>query len=252
MVGANASPVTKLMDLKEEEALGADASGHWYYVSKARAIRDLARSAGGGRAPQPVLDIGAGSGVIARMMLKEGVASRVRCVDLHYEADWIAAHSDDEISFHTSVTPGEESLVLMIDVIEHVEDDVALLKEAADNVPSGARFVVSAPAFQFLWSSHDVFLEHHRRYTAAMMRRSIEAAGLNPLTVRFFYGGIFPVAAVVKTLDRLRGGAPKSQMGGVPGPLNAALIAAHDVERAVLFPLNALAGVTVFCLAEKP
>ncbi|MEL6364937.1 MAG: methyltransferase domain-containing protein [Pseudomonadota bacterium] len=240
------------MDLKEEEALGADASRHWYYVSKARAIRDLARSAGGAREPQPILDVGAGSGVIARMMMEEGVASRARCVDLHYEPDWIAAHSSEEIRFQTAVTPGEERLVLMIDVIEHVEDDVALLQEAADAVPAGARFVVSAPAFQFLWSSHDVFLEHHRRYTGDMMRRSIEAAGLEPLKVRFFYGGIFPVAAVVKTLDRMRGGEPKSQMGGVPAPLNAALIAAHDVERAVLFPLNALAGVTVFCLAEKP
>ena len=53
----------------------------------------------------------------------------------------------------------------MMDVLEHVSDDVGLVREYAKRAKPGTRFVVSVPAFMWLWSGHDVFLEHHRRYT---------------------------------------------------------------------------------------
>jgi hypothetical protein len=52
-----------------------------------------------------------------------------------------------------------------MDVIEHVEDDVGLVREYANKVAPGTRFITTVPAFMWLWSGHDVFLEYFRRYT---------------------------------------------------------------------------------------
>jgi hypothetical protein len=62
--------------------------------------------------------------------------------------------------FRRSVDQSDADLVLLMDVIEHVEDDVGLVREYANKVAPGTRFITTVPAFMWLWSGHDVFLEH--------------------------------------------------------------------------------------------
>ena len=61
----------------------------------------------------------------------------------------------------------------MMDVLEHVDNDAGLVRHYATKVPSGAHFLVTVPAFRFLWSGHDVFLEHKRRYTLAEIEQTM-------------------------------------------------------------------------------
>ena len=74
--------------------------------------------------------------------------------------------------------PTDCDLVLMMDVLEHVDDDRGLLRHYAAKVPPGAHFVVTVPAFGFLWSGHDVFLEHKRRYRLTEIETVMRDAGL--------------------------------------------------------------------------
>jgi hypothetical protein len=67
--------------------------------------------------------------------------------------------------FPRSVDQSDADLVLLMHVIEHVEDDVGLVREYADKVAPGTSFITTVPAFMWLWSGHDVFMEHFRRYT---------------------------------------------------------------------------------------
>lgn len=239
------------MDLKEEQAIGGDPASHWYYISKGKAIRSLI-----GAGPYPsILDVGAGSGVFSRMLTESGVAESSVCVDPNYSDDFLAADSSGPIDYVRSVTESDASLVLMIDVIEHVDDDVALITEYAQMSGPGTKFLISVPAFNFLWSSHDDFLEHRRRYTLETLERSVRAAGLEPVTLRYFFGMLFPAVAAMRIADRaLKGSAEAKESALKPASdwLTKALVAIHDVERATLFPINRLAGVTAFCLAEKP
>lgn len=239
------------MDLKEERALGGDPASHWYYISKGRAIRSLI-----GEAHFPrVLDVGAGSGVFSRMLTAEGIAERATCVDPNYTDAQMKAASSARVSYVRSVAETDASLVLMIDVIEHVDDDVALVRDYARMAPGGARFVISVPAFNFLWSSHDDFLDHRRRYTLDTLEKTVRDAGLQPLSLRYFFGALFPAVAALRLADRALKGdkeANASALKAAPGWLNRSLVAIHDLERAALFPFNRIAGVTAFCLAEKP
>lgn len=239
------------MDLKEERAIGGDPASHWYYISKGRAIRSLI-----GAGPFPaILDVGAGSGVFSRMLTEEGVAARSVCVDPNYSDEWISAHLGGAVAYTRSVSESDAPLVLMIDVIEHVDDDVALIADYVRMSKPGTRFLISVPAFNFLWSPHDDFLEHRRRYTLETLETSVRAAGLEPVTLRYFFGMLFPAVAAMRIADRAFKGdrtESESALKPAPGWLTKTLVAVHDVERATLFPLNRLAGVTAFCLAEKP
>lgn len=239
------------MDLKEEKAIGGDPASHWYYISKGKAISSLV-----GAGPySAILDVGAGSGVFSRMLTEQGIAERAVCVDPNYSDEWLAAHQDGAVRYTRSISQSDAPLVLMIDVIEHVDDDVALIADYARVSKPGAKFLISVPAFNFLWSSHDDFLEHRRRYTLETLERSVRAAGLEPVTLRYFFGMLFPAVAAMRIADRaLKGDRPAKESALKPASewLTKALVAVHDIERATLFPLNRLAGVTAFCLAERP
>lgn len=239
------------MDLKEEQAIGGDPAKHWYYIAKGRAIKSMLGSAN----VDSVLDVGAGSGVFSRQLVGEGFARRAICVDPNYSEEQIRQSEDPRIMRVRSAPRTGAPLVLMIDVIEHVDDDVGLVSLYAEAAPPGARFLISVPAFDFLWSSHDDFLEHRRRYTADELLYVVTRAGLELVDTRYFFGLLFPAVAALRLADRaLKGekGETASALKAAPKWLNDALVAVHDFERAALFPVNRFAGVTAFCLARKP
>lgn len=237
------------MDLKEEQAIGGDPQSHWYYVSKWRAIKALI----GDASYKSVLDVGAGSGVFSRMMLKDGLAQKSVCLDPNYTDAWLSDHRDDPIRYVRMAVETDAELVMMIDVIEHIDDDVSSIALYARMAAPGTKFLLSVPAFNFLWSSHDEFLEHRRRYTLQTLEKAVVAAGLRPLKLRYFFGMLFPAVAAMRIADRVaRGGEPASALKATPQWLSKTLIAIHEIERRAIFPINRLAGVTAFCLAEKP
>ncbi len=239
------------MDIKEEKVLGHAVMDHWYYVSKGRALRMFL----GSQPVEEILDVGAGSGVFTRQLLDSGFAQRGVCVDAAYDANHVETHNGCEISFVRRVDEVPQKLILMMDVLEHVDDDIRLLREYTDRMPLGGRVLITVPAFQLLWSGHDVFLEHRRRYTLSHIEKVAQQADLRVLKGRYFYGGLFPLVAAKRLLDRFQLSAgrteAKSQLKLMPSLVNNALVRIHDVERIFLFPFNRFAGLTAFCLAVR-
>jgi Methyltransferase domain len=237
------------MDLKEAAVLGDGAAGHWYYVAKGRALRAML----GDSRVREVLDVGAGSGVFSRQLLDCGLAGSAVCVDTGYAAEWKEFQSGRPIRFMREVADVTQDLILMMDVLEHVADDLELLRNYTRSMPASARVAITVPAFQQLWSGHDVFLEHYRRYTLHDVDALVRKAGLRPLSSRYFFGTLFPFVAAMRLSRRCihrAAGESRSDLKTYPGWLNSALIAIHAVERTVLFPRNRLAGLSVFCIAS--
>jgi len=160
-----------------------------------------------------------------------------------------------EIAFVRGVDGVPQKLLLMMDVLEHVDDDTGLLREYTDRMAPGGRVLITVPAFQFLWSGHDVFLEHRRRYTLSRIENVARRADLRVLKGRYFFGALFPLVAAIRMRDRvqLRAGKieAKSQLKLASSMVNSALVRIHDVERVLLFSINRLAGLTAFCLAVR-
>lgn len=233
------------MDLKEEDILGDAIHDHWYYVSKGRALRRFL----GHLKCDEVLDVGAGSGIFAKQLLDHNICNGAICVDPNYPEDTAAGHNGKPIAFVRSVPSVPQKLVLMMDVLEHVDDDAALLKQYT---PERGHVLITVPAFQFMWSGHDVFLEHRRRYTIKSLHNTIRKAGLKPVKSRYFFGSLFPAVAAIRLAKNAKNAPAKSELKSYPGWLNKALIGIHDIERQSLFRINKLAGLSVFCLCTKP
>lgn len=234
------------MDLKEEDILGADIGRHWYYRSKAAALR----RAVAGLAPRRLLDIGAGSGFFSRHLLAETAAESALCVDIGYPADRDDSVAGKPVLYRRDTGPTDCDLVLMMDVLEHVDDDRGLVRHYAAKVPPGAHFLVTVPAFAFLWSGHDIFLEHKRRYRLPEIEAAMRDAGLEIVRGAYYFGFIFPLAAAVRLADR-NTTEPRSSLKKHGALANGVLTAACAIELP-LFPINRLAGLSAFVLARKP
>jgi SAM-dependent methyltransferase len=234
------------MDLKEEDILGADIGQHWYYRSKAAALR---RAVAGIR-PQRLLDVGAGSGFFSRHLLAETAAQSALCVDIGYDRDRDERVEAKPVLYRRDTGVTDCDLVLMMDVLEHVDDDRGLLRHYAAKVPAGAHFLVTVPAFGFLWSGHDVFLEHKRRYTLSEIEAAMRDAGLEIVRGAYYFGLVFPLAAAVRLAARGEA-EPKSSLRK-HGALANGLLTAICAAELPLFPVNRLAGLSAFVLARKP
>jgi hypothetical protein len=239
------------MDVKEQDILGDAIDGHWYYAAKGNALLQFLS----GCAARDILDVGAGSGFFSRRLLAAGFCERATCVDTAYPADRTELHCGKQIAFQRKVDHVTQDLILMMDVVEHVEDDAGFVRSYTDRMPRGTSVLVTVPAFQFLWSGHDVFLEHKRRYTLGRLHRTIDQAGLQPVRSRYFFSALFPAICAIRLWGRLQLAAadfkPRSDLRIHSSMTNGLLTAIHEVERHTLFRVNRLAGLTLFCLAKK-
>jgi SAM-dependent methyltransferase len=233
------------MDLKEEDILGADIGRHWYYRSKAAALR----RAVAGLQSKRLLDVGAGSGFFSRHLLAETAAESALCVDIGYPSDRDDSVAGKPVRYRRDIGPAYCDLVLMMDVLEHVDDDRGLVRHYAAKVPAGAHFLVTVPAFTFLWSGHDVFLEHKRRYRLPEIEAVMQDAGLKIVRGAYFFALVFPLAAAVRLADR-NTTEPRSGLKKHGALANGILSAACAIELP-LFPINRLAGLSAFVLAKK-
>ena len=116
------------MDVKECDILGERIDDHWYDVSKGRALLQFLEAQ---RAVE-VLDVGAGSGYFSKLLLRAGTAERALCVDPAYVAHRTELSAGKQIRFVREVGMVSSDLVLMMDVIEHVDDDVGLIRQYSD------------------------------------------------------------------------------------------------------------------------
>lgn len=241
------------MDLKEEDILGNKIYDHWYYISKGRAMRQFL----GKTTANEVLDIGAGSGIFSRQLLDNNICNKAVCVDPAYKDEHDEQQNDKPIRFVRSIDKTTQELILMMDVLEHVADDVALLKEYSDTMPEGGKILITVPAFQFIWSGHDVFLEHYRRYTIEMIEKTITDAGLVPIKSSYFFAPLFPFIAVIRFIKALLMGKnfkyeAKSEIKLHKKWVNKALLSIHDIERKSIFNFNKFFGLSIFAICEKP
>lgn len=239
------------MDVKEEKLLGNKVFEHWYYVSKGRALLAMLRSVD----VSQIVDIGAGSGVFAKMLIAAGKCQRAICVDPAYTSETDEWYRRGAIQYVRAIDKIAPSLVLFMDVLEHVDDDVALVRQYTENLPHPGKVLVTVPAYNFLWSGHDEFLGHRRRYTLAGLENRLKMANLKIIRSRYYFATLLPIAMLIRTVNRrrIKSGSAKaaSMLREYPTVLNKILTRIQDFERLCILPFNRFAGLSIFCLAEK-
>ena len=234
------------MDLKEEDILGADIGRHWYYRAKAAALRRAVGDLEAEAYPRCRRGLGL---LLAPPAGRDRRAIRpLRRYRLR-RASATSSVAGKPVLYRRDTGPTDCDLVLMMDVLEHVDDDRGLLRHYAAKVPSGAHFLVTVPAFAFLWSGHDVFLEHKRRYRLVEIEAAMRDAGLQVVRGAYYFGFVFPLAAAVRLVER-NTIEPRSSLKK-HGALTNGILGAVCAAELPLFPFNRLAGLSAFVLAKK-
>jgi len=257
-----------MADLKEESIFKdlGDQASHWYYKSKLEFINALC-----GIYREPIhsslrnnlhcIDYGAGSGVIGCHLAEQGIFEGTKwdLIDSGYHSNEhrvngnvkMLQRPDDRSSY---------GFATAIDVVEHIEDDSAFAAHLFDLMSPSAFAIVSAPAFQFLWSGHDTFLGHHRRYTSSSLARSFGSSGFKVVQKGYFFTLLLPLVFFVRLVLNLLKNfhlAPRkgSQMFKVNKHINTFLSVVFTIESKIKkrFPVVCrIAGVTAFVVLHKP
>jgi len=214
--------------------------------------------------PRSVLDIGAGDGWFSESLGSHlGAESQIVCWDANYTDEHLKPFGGaavDRMTFTREPPDGTYDLVLLMDVLEHIEDDHGFLHDAAkSHMTAGTRILISVPAWPVLYSRHDAHFGHYRRYTPRAARAVIQGAGLQILRAGGLFHGLLPVRALMIMMEHhRRDHAEIRGLGGWEhGPLlTSALVAALRAEGVVSRLLSSagieLPGLSWWALCEKP
>ena len=233
---------------------------HWWFVGRRnvflRAL-DLALEVGGGAAGRKVLDVGCGTGTMLTHLARYGETTGL---DMDGEAVNYCRERGHQRVVQISDPPwplpdSTFDLVTLLDVLEHADDDVGLLREIRRVAVPGALVMISVPAYRFLWGPQDVISHHRRRYRARQLREVITGAGLVVERLTYFNSLLFPPIAALRLVRRLLP-APrelKSDFTVAAHPLvNGALGWIFSQEKRLVPRLDLPFGVSILALARTP
>ena len=233
-VGVQARGHTAAVDLVERK--GSFSTRHPWEVARAEFFlrllerHDLLESGG------DWLDAGAGDAWFARQLRRLlPPAATITCWDINYTPEDIEAAGGpdtEEIGFVADRPTKRFDRVLMLDVIEHVEDDVGFVAATVDDLlVEDGMVLVSVPAYPSLHSSHDRTLHHYRRYSPAGCRRLLENAGLAVLASGGLFLSLLPARIGQVLVERVR--PVKSLSSGV-GDWHSGRTATRVLTRALI------------------
>ncbi len=218
------------MDLSE---LRRNVTRHPWELSRAQAIETLVnrhRMA----AAADILDLGCGDGFTGRHVRERLGNARYVGFDPHLLPEQCAAWSsgDGDIQFLRDEPPFDArfDLVLLCDVIEHVEDPTALLRSAWSRTRRGGLMVVTVPAFQSLFGEHDRALKHFRRYSLGELRKTLRNAGVSNGASGYWFGSLILPRALAVVREKLRGTfSPKVDVEAGIGDWNGGPFATRSI-----------------------
>lgn len=235
------------MDLKELES-GVDPRTHWYYQSKKIPLINYVKKVfNEQKIPLTLIDLGSGSGFFMYELQEQipEMISKIYLVDIGYTSEEIAATSNQLIEKTISLPAKiENAVVVMMDVLEHLEDDHGMLNAIKKNASgNNNHFFITVPAFMNLWSGHDVYLGHYRRYTSSTLNQLLLSSNFKKQSTYYIYGAIFPLVWLSRKLSSKKE-KPESDMKPSGALVNGTLKAICSLEMS-LRKVNKFGGVSV-------
>ena len=216
------------MDLVEARARGFEAGvRHPWETARFEVIDHLIRrhvNLGNGSI---VMDVGCGDTFVVESLASRYTGAELFAVDTAFTGELLdhyrARLNNPRIQMASSLDgmsppPSRPaSLVLLMDVIEHIEDDTGFLNglRARPYIDGSTRLLITVPAYQSLFSSHDTFLGHYRRYSNQSLRALIERSGFKVLDIGYFFGSLLPIRILQVVKERLLGLKPDQPMSGI-------------------------------------
>lgn len=192
------------MDLKEQKKNNINC--HPWELSRAVSLLKLLRN----YPPNTkYADVGAGDQFFTRQIVQI-TDHPVWATDIGYKK---SSTNKDIIQCNSlnSVPNGTFDCVLLLDVLEHVEDEEIFLISILEKLNKNGKLLITVPAFQFLFSSHDRFLKHHRRYNKKDIEKLLTKQGIIIEEIFYFYFSLY----IFRCFEKYLGNKKDSKNEGI-------------------------------------
>lgn len=251
-------PTQMLVQIEEDN--------HWWFATRTRAILALLdKYAGEGKNGRTVLDVGAGAGNMMHNLAQYGDV-----VGLEYNPKPIPVAAERGFDVRQGdaadmpFTDASFDIVALLDTVEHIADETAVLNETFRVTKPGGTMVVTVPALMWLWSNNDVINLHERRYTAPELKTKLQKGGWEVPYCGYNNFLIFPLGAgmilIRKRTDKepdmasphFDDDAYQVEMEPASPLVNTVLEKVGLAEVAMLKRMRLPIGTSVIAIAQKP
>jgi SAM-dependent methyltransferase len=229
---------------------------HWWFVGR-RAIlegflKDIKESIRDPRSPFRILDVGCGTGANLEMLSQFGEAEGVDVSDDALEfCRQKGLKVQKGLAEKMPFADRSFDIVTALDVVEHLDDDIAGLKEMNRVMTDEGRALIFVPAFMWLWGVQDDISNHRIRYTKSQIVERLQKAGFE--VERATYANITFFAPVLagRTIMKLTGLKPASENNINISALNGLFGKIFSAESVWLKRANIPFGVSIVIVAKK-
>lgn len=226
---------------------------HWWYEGR-RAILESFISRLKLKPGSAILEVGCGTGVNLNMLKKYGRVAGIEPNDFARETaislsgcQVVEGYLPNDLRVQ-----GPFDLIGAFDVIEHIDDDLGSLQALRTLLTENGTAIFTVPAYQFLWSQHDVANHHKRRYTRTQFQNILQAAGFQVEYISYYNTTLFPLVALVRFVKKILGlkDTPDESMPRLPF-VNATLRHIFAAERHILKYMPLPFGVSIIAQCKK-
>ncbi len=226
---------------------------HWWFVGRRKVIAKLIHRCVVLPQHPRILEAGCGYGGNLAMLAQFG---GLDAFELEEEArshasaliqlPVSAGYLPDHIGFENQ----SFDLIAMLDVLEHIEDDIGSLRALGDRLGIDGSILITVPALPWLWSEHDEVHHHKRRYTKASLKKVLRRAGFEPASVGYFNTLLFPLALIQRLASRVSGRRYVAD-AMPPRLLNGLLEMVFAFERVLIGRVNFPIGLSLYAVARR-
>src|SRR5215510_8503610 len=228
---------------------------HWWYVGRRRIIQSLVEKICTTlNNPNPrILDVGCGTGANLKMLAAHGHAEGVDISEQAVEfcrergLESVKLGAAEELPYEND----SFDLVTALDVVEHLDADVAGLREMRRVLRRDGRLLLFVPAFMFLWGVQDDVSNHRRRYTLPSLLRSVEVAGFAVEWSSYANISFFLPVLVVRTVMRWLRLRAETEYGINISLMNGPFSQLFAAERFIFKGGKLPFGVSAVCIARR-
>ena len=151
-----------------------------------------------------ILDIGCGTGTELKILSRFG---QITALDINKEALELAKKNNCQIILADiekyDLDNNYYDAVCCFDILEHLENDQQAIKNIFNSLKKGGYFLFTVPAYQFLFSSHDIVLGHQRRYSKKEIALKLKKAGFKMVKLDYWNSLLFPAIFAIRITKKI-------------------------------------------------